>query len=209
MQNSANAMTCALKSNSFCLLKTVSEKNFEDAATFSAVGAKSYLMANCDPNWQQVVDELGPKLYSYFCGSFSADNASDLVQETLIRVVNKYQIGEFDSSKGNLFAFAFGIARFVRLETLKGTKKFEMLSGEGDVEIASASRIADESDPAAHLRWAIRQLNLIEQEILLRMIDEDYRLEQIAGELGIPLGTVKSHVHRAKEKIRKLMEINE
>lgn len=185
----------------------MSEEKIEAVATFSVVAANPYLMSNIDPDWQKVVGQLGPKLYRYFCGNFPANTASDLVQETLIRVVKKHKLGEFDSSRGSLVSFAFGVARFVRLEALKSAKSFEVLSDEEGFEHASQDPIAHDSDPVTHLRWAIRQLSPIEQEILLRMIDEDCRLEQIAEELGIPLGTVKSHIHRAKEKIRKLMEI--
>lgn len=185
----------------------MSKENLGTFATFSRGGANPYLMGNLDPDWREVVGDIGPKLYRYFCGIFDPSKASDLVQETLIRLVNKYRSGEFDEAKGSLTALAFGIARFVRLEAQKQAKSYEVLSDGEDLEMASPIPIAHDSNPVAHLRWANRQLSLIEQEILLRVVDEECQLDQIAADLDIPLSTVKSHVHRAKEKIRKLMEV--
>lgn len=164
-------------------------------------------MPTHEPNWSQVVDELGPKLYRYFSGSFAPAAAADLVQDTLVRLLQKQRNGAWDPAKGTLATFAFGIARYVRLEAQKGFAGLEMLTDE-NADVPSSLPAAHDSDPAAHLRWAIRQLGLIEQEILLRLIDEECQLEEIANELGLPLGTVKSHIHRAKEKLRALMEVN-
>lgn len=159
-------------------------------------------MTGMEPDWRRVVGELGPPLYRYFSGSFAAAQASDLVQDTLIRLVQKCRDGHWSESRGTMQSYAFGIARLVRLEALKKKPRDSAI----DENEPSAETRADASDRVAHLRWAIRQLGPIEQEILLRLIDEECGLEQIAFDLDIPLGTVKSHVHRAKEKLRTLME---
>lgn len=163
-------------------------------------------MGNSEPDWQQIVKDIGPCLYRYFCGLFPPSQASDLVQESLVRLVKKYRNGEFEPSKGTLKSYAFGIARFIRMEAAKSSPGFELVEDESDLDLQSDQQFG-ESDEVAHLRWAITQLKSIEQEIILLMIDADSSLDQIAKTLNMPLGTVKSHVHRAKENLRQIMEV--
>jgi len=159
-----------------------------------------------DIYWQQLVNDLGPRLYRYFCGTFEPAVAADLVQDTLIRLVQKHREGTFDPDLGSIQTYAFGIARFVRLEPLNVRADFELVEDEKHLDVASANNF-DPTDRVAHLRWAIQKLKPIEQEILLLMIDDEFQLEQGSDTLQIPLGTVKSHVHRAKENLRKIMEV--
>ncbi len=163
-------------------------------------------MSSLETNWSQLVGEISPRLYRYFLGSFAAAQASDLVQETLIRCVHKHRGGEFDPSKGSSLAYALGIARFVRLEGLKAHARLSEVGEEELVSQVSQQPSPGQSDPVAHLRWAISRLKPVEQEIILLMIDAELKLEQIAELVDLPLGTVKSHVHRAKENLRHIME---
>ncbi len=164
-------------------------------------------MSELESNWTEIVKDVGPDLYRFFLASFTADKASDLVQETLIRLVQKQRNKEFDSEKGSLKNFAFGIAKYLRLESLKKKSDFQLVESDSDLDIPVAAA-NDRSDPVAHLRWAIGQLKPIEQELILQMIDEEATFEKIAIDFKMPVGTVKSHIHRAKEKLRRIMEVS-
>lgn len=157
-----------------------------------------------EPEWNQIVTDVGPSLYRYFSGTFSRSIAADLVQETLIRLVQKCRAGQFDSNKGDLKAFAYGIARFVRLETIKVQPPFDYVEDNSQLDVMDQSNT--QRDDVAHLRWAINQLKPVEQEVILMMIDFDISLEEISQQLQMPLNTVKSHIHRAKEKLKEIME---
>lgn len=158
-----------------------------------------------EPEWTAIIEDIGPDLYRFFLGTFIAPTASDLVQETLIRLVQKYREGYFDLSKGSLKNYAFGIAKFIRLESLKKKTNYELVDDESQLDISTLVA-PDRTDPVAHLRWAIHQLKPIEQELILQMLDTEATFETMAQEFNIPLGTVKSHIHRAKEKLRQLLE---
>ncbi len=198
-----------------------------------------------EPDWSEVVRDAGPALLRYFCGSFDRARAADLVQDTLIRLVQKHRQGTFSAEKGSHKAYALGIARYVRLETLKKLSGSELLSEDIEreefvlresfrgatsaLELAAAtssagSGVTSGAGTAAHsdvgvsssqnirddirdLRRAIAKLKPAEQEIILLSIDADLSLEEISEIVKLPLGTVKSHVHRAKENLKILLEV--
>jgi len=176
-------------------------------ATFRWFGTNVILMSEIEPEWTIIVEDIGPDLYRFFLGSFASHAVSDLVQETLIRLVQKHRDGNFDSSRGAIKNYAFGIAKFVRLEALKKKSSFVLVEDESKLDVPAQDH-SGQKDQVAHLRWAISQLKPIEQELILMMIDEEASFETIAEQFGIPVGTVKSHIHRAKEKLRQIMEVH-
>lgn len=160
-------------------------------------------------DWNSVVADIGPKLYQYFCASFPRPTAADLVQEVFIRLVNKYNKGSYDPKKGSLRMFAFGIAHFVRLETLKALPKENLFGDPTEYEWQmDANEKVDgneEMNRRFALRKAITRLSGIQQQIILLLIDKELTLTDIGEITKIPLNTVKSHVHRAKDKLRTLL----
>lgn len=156
-------------------------------------------------NWNQVVSDIGPRLYRYFCGSFSPQTASDLTQETLIRLIKKNDDGHFDPSKGSLIMLAYGIARMVRLEAWKSAPPEEVFANPSDFD-DRVSHPIDQNLLESNLlllRSSIAELSEPQRQIVLLHIDEDLTLQQISELMKIPLNTVKSHIHRAKETLRK------
>lgn len=158
-----------------------------------------------EPHWNSLVAEISPPLYRYFCALFPTAQASDLVQETLIRLIQKFRAGHYNPENGSLLAYSFGIAHFIKLENYKRNQKLELTD---DDERLEQSAEVSYADPSAHLRWAVQQLKYPEQDIILFLIDDELSLEQISGLMNIPLGTIKSHIHRAKENLKKLMEVH-
>lgn len=158
-------------------------------------------------DWNAIVDEIGPKLYAYFCSRFNAILANDLTQETLIRLVDKHQDGSFNINKGSLKMYAFGIARFVRLEALKSESKHrhsEFYEDHHRSDDSLEQNFEDKSE-LQNLRIAISQLPEPQQEIILLQIEDELSLKEIGNILSMPSSTVKSHVHRAKANLIKMM----
>lgn len=164
-------------------------------------------------NWNQVVSEIGPRLYRYFSVSFPPQVAADLTQETLIRFVKKHAEGAYDPSQGTPLMYAYGIARWVRQETWKSAPPEEHFDPSRDLSHSSepcyeTHPSLSEATQARRLRSAIAELNDIQKQIVLLHIDEELTLEQIAIAVNLPLNTVKSHIHRAKEKLRKRLNLD-
>ena len=161
-----------------------------------------------DVDWTIVVEDIGPKLFRYFSAVVPQTLASDLVQETLLRLVQKYENGQYKPEKGSLRMFAFGIARFVRLEALKALPKEDYFSDPSEYEWQiDQSNIEEHTkiNERKSLRNAIALLNEPQKEIILLLVDKDLPLQEIGEILNMPSGTVKSHVHRAKAKLKEIL----
>lgn len=154
-------------------------------------------------NWRKTTAEIGPRLFHYFAGSFRQEEAADLTQETLFRLVRKVEDGSFDPQKGTLIMFAYGIARLVRMEAWKAAPPEVPM---GDAPLPDVSSAQDENlyleNQLTRLRGSILELNETQKEILLLHIDQDLTLSEIGTLIGLPLNTVKSHIYRAKEILR-------
>lgn len=183
-------------------------------------------------NWDEVVEDLGPALLRYFLASgFSRAQSSDGVQETLLRLVRLAREGEYDPKRGSPRMLAFGIARLVKHEFYRNVGEHDLFgdtneyanqisdqgrsSGFGgdlpnrggtDDGAPSVLRTLEENEANQRLRRAIHSLDHPVKEIFLLLIDRELRLEEISGILSLPVGTVKSHIHRGKEKLRAILE---
>jgi RNA polymerase sigma factor (sigma-70 family) len=154
-----------------------------------------------EPPCDQVVRDLGPSLFKYFQGRAGQIAADDLTQECLLRLFRKCRGGEWNESLGSLRMFAYGIARNVALEF----QRIPVFSEQGldqVLEPHSMEEAMDEKWAQRRLRLAIQELAPIQQECIFLMMDEELSMEQIAGVVGVPVNTVKSHIHRAKLSLK-------
>lgn len=165
-------------------------------------------------HWPSVIQDLSPGLLSYFKACLPYPVASEAVQETLLRLYAKTRDGAFCAAEGSLRMYAYGIARHVRLETLRSDRK-SRLTDSLDASIdppAAPETPATLDDNRQWLRWAITHLKPVEQEVLLLLLDRELEHAAIAEILGMATGTVKSHAHRAKLhliELRATTEMNE
>lgn len=164
-------------------------------------------------NWEETVARLGPRLYNYFIRRGLLTDASDLTQEVFIRLYQKITSGEYSNLRGPVDAFAFGIARFVILENNQKTKWNQPTDKDFDWESISDNKEAtdivsnyERKETVTLFLQEIKDLSVLQQDILSLYMDEDLTLESIAALLDLPVGTVKSHLHRCKSKLKLLLE---
>jgi RNA polymerase sigma-70 factor (ECF subfamily) len=65
---------------------------------------------------------------------------------------------------------------------------------------------AELADLRAALDWALSQLRPEYRRLVVLRYQEDQSYEDIAAALGVPLGTVKSHLHRARQAMAALLQ---
>jgi RNA polymerase sigma-70 factor (ECF subfamily) len=147
-------------------------------------------------------------------GTKSENLAEELVQETMLKVWQK--AGSFNSEKANASTWIFTIARNTRIDLLRKKARHQNNrvandhSEEGfDVEDIW---IEDENEDVFNqiakqrsiksLHDTLQELPEEQSFILKKVYLEDKSHSEIAQELDLPLGTVKSRVRLALNKLR-------
>jgi RNA polymerase sigma-70 factor (ECF subfamily) len=140
------------------------------------------------------------QIYQYACRMCGPAAADDIVQETFLAVLNG---ARFDSSKGSVAGYLFGIARHHVLKLVplqSGT-----LIQQGDAERVDAA--AGEATPfetlareetIAAVREAIEALPPLYREAIALCDLQELDYETAAQVVGCPIGTVRSRLHRAR-----------
>jgi len=129
----------------------------------------------------------------------SHDDAVDVVQDAFIYFFGKLPYLRLTSQ---LKTFLYPVVRNLSLNVLTARRKVVPLGGE------AIERIANGRPPVSgHHEFddLIKDLAADDQEVLVLRFVEDLSLQEIADALSIPLGTVKSRLHRALSHVRVLL----
>jgi RNA polymerase sigma-70 factor, ECF subfamily len=151
-----------------------------------------------------------PALRRYARGlAASKEDADDLVQDALERAWSRLALWQ---RRGDLRAWLFSILhnRFVdRVRSARASPEEAMPS----MNVADGDGIAVPVRAAQGDRLEVRDLDTAlarlapdHREVLLLVAVEQMSYEQIAGVLGVPLGTVMSRLSRAREQLRGVLE---
>ena len=129
------------------------------------------------------------------------DAADDLVQDSLERAWRKAHHWEPGS---DLRAWVFTLMHNLFVNNLRRQKpEVELIEHHEvpDLQARGPEGVLDLRD----LESGLAQLPSEQREVLLLVCLEDMTYEQVAEILGIPIGTVMSRLHRARERLRRWM----
>jgi len=135
------------------------------------------------------------------------DDAKDLVQETLIKGMRFAE--KFDEGT-NLKGWLYVIMKntFIN-EFRKNSRKKEIITT--DDEISSAHLTKSASTNTSTTTFAMEDISKAmasikpEHSIPFQLYFEGYKYEEIAVQLDIPVGTVKTHIHQARIGLKKYL----
>ena len=135
----------------------------------------------------------------------NAEDAEDAVQETVLKLFRDNAWQAMEDEKAFL-ATAVWRAGLDRLSTA-GAKAMKHAADVSEMEIASADLSPEESAVGAQARMVMKALiealpELLRQPLVLSAV-EGMRSHEVASVLGIPEGTVRTRVMRAKAELRK------
>ncbi len=152
---------------------------------------------------------FAPRLKSYFMRlGTHALQAEDLVQETMLRVWDRAQL--YDPARAQASTWVFTVARNLRLDALRGERHPEPDSESVLAELADESVAADALLESVQrddrVRAALATLPPEQMQILRLSFFEDVPHAEIARRLDLPLGTVKSRIRRALQRIRGMID---
>jgi RNA polymerase sigma-70 factor, ECF subfamily len=141
----------------------------------------------------------------------NADRALDIAQETFIHAWKALDTYE---DRGRLGTWLYRIAmnlitsHYRHEAALKrgGSQGRASLDAEGVPEAAAATRtpaeLAAAADTGDQVRRAIDELEVEFRQVVLLRDLQDFSYEEIAEMLNLAPGTVRSRLHRAREKLR-------
>ncbi len=157
------------------------------------------------------------RLFQYFAprivgfmerGGVSRTDAEEIAQESLVTVWRKAEL--YDPAQAAVSTWIFTIARNLRIDLARrATRQRNGAAALGPPEIemvesAEAQTLAIERE--IKVREALDKLSREQATVLRLSFFSEKPHAEIARELGIPLGTVKSRVRLAMAKIRPLLE---
>ncbi len=175
---------------------------------FASIMRKTMTTSWADP-FEAELGRLPEKLRRFFLsrGVRTEDEACDLVQETLLRVLQRASRGEPLESPE---AFALGVAKNVFFEYCRRVQKANKHEGlSGVLELAGTEDpLSDALSSSRRLivRKALELLPARMKELLVRRFVEEVPSRTIAREEGITTDAVDMRVYRAKRELRKKMD---
>jgi RNA polymerase sigma-70 factor, ECF subfamily len=176
-------------------------KDTDDAELIQKLGAR-------DPDALAVLyDRYGHLAYSLLV-RITRDKsiAEDLVQELFIRVWNRTQ--NFDPRKGKLSVWILSIARNIAIDHIRSAQaRFQsnQRSLEQTDQLSFSYKPQEPEsiiDNAKAVRQAFSELNSKQRKVLEMAYFEGFSQSEIAARLQEPLGTVKSWMRSAIERLR-------
>lgn len=134
------------------------------------------------------------------------DSALDLTQESMLRALTH---SDQFRERTNMKAWLLAIARNTFINGHRRGKRTERIMTHVDRERTRAVRVETPSTPESTIRMREIQRAMGALEDIFRepfrMHHEGFKYQEIADELRIPIGTVKSRIHQARNRLACLL----
>jgi len=159
---------------------------------------------------EQLVKAHQRSLYIYLLRlSGHSDVAEDVVQEAFFRALTN--LAKFDP-RFRFSTWLFTIAKRVYLNICEKKKPISVAEGlsswiGGGAGPQARAATEERQDYARDaIQVALMQLSLEQRDILILFHMNDWPIWLIAQHLEMPEGTVKSHLHRGRKRLREVLE---
>ncbi|GAB3675013.1 RNA polymerase sigma factor [Actinocorallia lasiicapitis] len=151
-------------------------------------------------------DRYAPMIHRYVHRRIGPEGAEDLVADTFLAAFAGR--GRYDPAYEDARPWLFGIATklVAKHRRAEGNRLRAVARAPYEDERCPADRVAEEvSAHAARkvLARALSRLNQGERDTLLLIAWAQLSYEETAAALGVPIGTVRSRLSRARQKIRR------
>jgi RNA polymerase sigma-70 factor (ECF subfamily) len=160
------------------------------------------------PTWEQVASDYGRVIYNFaYRLTGNPDDASDLSQEVLLRVrrgLATYQPGTFEGWLWRITRNAFldEVRRKQRRPTseLPDEDRSSLITAPAPDEVLAGTRLsADVQEALLSLPYEFR-----EAVVMCDVVGLTY--QEIAEAADVPVGTVRSRIHRGRLMVRDALE---
>ena len=162
--------------------------------------------------YHQLFQHFGPQIKYYALSNGLASHADELVQEVFVSIWRRSSL--YDWRKAAASTWIFTIARNQRIDILR---KLRRSSSEVTVETEDLWQIPgeQEDEPVTSLHRLMSERRIRESlahlpeeqvTVIAKVYMENKSHQMVADELDIPLGTVKSRVRLALNKLKVILQ---
>ncbi|WP_286221703.1 sigma-70 family RNA polymerase sigma factor [Marinobacter apostichopi] len=162
--------------------------------------------------YHALFEHFGPQIKYYAMANGLASHAEELVQEVFVSIWRRSCL--YDWRKAAASTWIFTIARNQRIDMLR---KMQRTSAEMPVETEDLWQIPgdNENEPVTSLhrlmserriRESLTHLPEEQTTVIAKVYMEHKSHQMVANELNIPLGTVKSRVRLALNKLKVILQ---
>ena len=185
--------------------KTEAPPSFDSPAAQTDAALASQCLAGVEDSWRAFVDRFRRPIWRIaYRFAATPDDADELTQDIFMRLLTA--LPAYNPS-GALGAWVRQVATNAGIDFYRRRRRApRMVTDEAMPEAPVAASwqpdtIAERREEAARVRRLLDELSpeLAEPVILRDLMDLDY--PEIAERLGIPLGTVKSRIHRGRRSL--------
>jgi RNA polymerase sigma factor (sigma-70 family) len=153
-----------------------------------------------------IFDRHAPHIQRYLARRLGQEIADDLVSETFLiafRKRSRYDLGRRDARPW-LYGIASNLIGQHQRDEAREYRLWQAMARE-EHEASHAERASTEATTQAvrqRLANALAQLSPGDRDVLLLIAWEELSYDEVASALAIPVGTVRSRLHRARGKVR-------
>lgn len=151
---------------------------------------------------------FAPRVKSYLLKlGCRPEQAEELAQETLLAVWRK--AAYYDPGRAGASTWIFTIARNLRIDAVRRERHPEDLADEPEMlpaAPAAADDLLSDGERDARIKAALNTLSAEQAEVVRQSFFQEKAHGEISRELGLPLGTVKSRLRLAMDRLRGQLE---
>ena len=151
--------------------------------------------------FSEIFDFIAPKINAYYIkNNLSIEQAEELTQEVLSTIWLKAKL--FDPAKSKFITWSFTIARNKKIDFYRKNKKNDV--NEEDIrDFLYENNKSDDYEVESTVSKITEELDENQKELIKMSFFEQKSHKNIAAELEIPLGTVKSRIRASLNKMQK------
>ena len=153
--------------------------------------------------FSEIFDFIAPKINAYYLkNNLSIEQSEELTQEVLSTIWLKAEL--FNPEKSKFITWSFTIARNKKIDFYRKNKKNDI--NEEDIrDFLYENNKSDDYEIESTIKNITQELDENQKKLIKMSFFEQKSHKNIAAELEIPLGTVKSRIRATLNKMQKYL----
>lgn len=159
----------------------------------------------------RLFDDFAPKVKAFSLAAQPGASmiADELVQEVMLKIWNKAHL--YNPAKASVTTWLYTLARNARIDYIRRNGRFSSEISSDDIyndildDRLDLFSLTQQKQTEQLIRSSLSELPIDQSQVLAKVYMEGKTHQQTAAELQLPLGTVKSRVRLALNKLEVLL----